>query len=522
MNKCELSVRDSESLPAMAAAASTPAGPGQSFFTEKANALQLKLDKLAVALSGKPEEFDAASAPDAAASSASADGSGSTSLPPAPPTVTDEKKRKKTRKEKEADDERPAMQAPTQSQIRKMVTKLVTDARAALGWEEGLVEVSLHNKSRPVREVERTFRKMGWDFERNKEVPAKAGGRTLELEKVLGALISLHRYFRSEGDAELLADGDAVEVITRRAKGASVASKVGDSGGADGADGDGDGDGAAAGGSGSGATPSAAAAANAALLEPSEAELAAAKKAKKEKKKKKKKKKIRVKYAVNGSKSGGLPVLVEKRKHGRLVTIIQNISGEAKELLKELKDVLGAGGSCTPTESADEGADADLYEVIIQVCLFVRACPVPRCGVVRIARPGPHSHPLTYSTPHAHCCCCCAISLFPLFSLYLQGDHKLDVCAYLAKRGCIIGVSQRNLAGAISAANTSGEKRLAREVVAKGVCSSVVDTSVTLDKKAIKKMNPKTLKAHLESRGLSTQGNKKVLATRLIENISAG
>ena len=31
-----------------------------------------------------------------------------------------------------------------------------------------------------------------------------------------------------------------------------------------------------------------------------------------------------------------------------------------------------------------------------------------------------------------------------------------------------------------------------------------------------------SLVAHLESRGLSTQGNKKVLATRLIENISAG
>jgi hypothetical protein len=75
------------------------------------------------------------------------------------------------------------------------------------------------------------------------------------------------------------------------------------------------------------------------------------------------------------------------------------------------------------------------------------------------------------------------------------------------------------MAGAISAANTSGEKRLVRDVIAKGVCSSVVDTTVAIDKKSVKKMNPKTLKAHLESRGLSTQGSKKELCSRLLAGL---
>ena len=315
-------------------------GCGGPFFGEKRRLLKLKLDKMDVYLSGDVEKIAAYEAMEAAA--AASEGG---ALPPVPPVAATASAKAKP----SADDERPAMQAPTQSQIRKMITKLVTDTRRQMGWEEGLVEVSLHNKSRPVREVERTFRKMNWDFERNKEVPQSRSGaasgaepKLLDLRKLERALVSLERYFTSEGDAELIADGKRMaETVTRRAKGAAVAavaavpaagsaeSKV--EGAVDGGDiGHAAAAASAAAGGGADAEADAAAVADA----------AAAKKA--AKKKKKKKKKVPCNYAVHGSKSGGLPVLVEKRKHGRLVTIIQNISGEAKELLAELKGVSGA------------------------------------------------------------------------------------------------------------------------------------------------------------------------------------
>merc|ERR1712150_235201 len=40
-----------------------------------------------------------------------------------------------------------------------------------------------------------------------------------------------------------------------------------------------------------------------------------------------------------------------------------------------------------------------------------------------------------------------------------------------------------------------------------------------LDRKAVKKMNPKALKVELKKRGLSIQGNKKALQARLLETL---
>merc|ERR1719499_2220014 len=46
----------------------------------------------------------------------------------------------------------------------------------------------------------------------------------------------------------------------------------------------------------------------------------------------------------------------------------------------------------------------------------------------------------------------------------------------------------------------------------------IPDGGIPLTRKEIKAMNPKTLKAHLTSRGLATQGNKKELIARLLED----
>ena len=159
-------------------------GCGGPFFGEKRRLLKLKLDKMDVYLSGDVEKIAAYEAMEAAA--AASEGG---ALPPVPPVAATASAKAKP----SADDERPAMQAPTQSQIRKMITKLVTDTRHQMGWEEGLVEVSLHNKSRPVREVERTFRKMNWDFERNKEVPQSRSGAASGAEPKLLDLRKLER-----------------------------------------------------------------------------------------------------------------------------------------------------------------------------------------------------------------------------------------------------------------------------------------------------------------------------------------
>jgi translation initiation factor 1 (eIF-1/SUI1) len=49
-------------------------------------------------------------------------------------------------------------------------------------------------------------------------------------------------------------------------------------------------------------------------------------------------------YRIAKTRKGGLPVTVEKRARGKVVTVVRNISGDGASLLKDLKRRCGAAG----------------------------------------------------------------------------------------------------------------------------------------------------------------------------------
>ncbi len=55
---------------------------------------------------------------------------------------------------------------------------------------------------------------------------------------------------------------------------------------------------------------------------------------------------VRVPYAVGRTKKGGLPIRVERRPGGKVVTVLSNVTGDADALLRALKSRCGAGGAC--------------------------------------------------------------------------------------------------------------------------------------------------------------------------------
>lgn len=62
-------------------------------------------------------------------------------------------------------------------------------------------------------------------------------------------------------------------------------------------------------------------------------------------------------------------------------------------------------------------------------------------------------------------------------------------------------------------------KLVAEKEAQKVMAAAAASSGGGLDRKAVKKMNPKALKAELKKRGLSIQGNKKVLQARLLETL---
>ena len=59
-------------------------------------------------------------------------------------------------------------------------------------------------------------------------------------------------------------------------------------------------------------------------------------------------------WQVRGTKKGGWPVVVEKRKNHK-VTVIRNVEGDGSALVAELKGVLGAGGVARGAEVEIQG-----------------------------------------------------------------------------------------------------------------------------------------------------------------------
>merc|ERR1719272_397551 len=65
-------------------------------------------------------------------------------------------------------------------------------------------------------------------------------------------------------------------------------------------------------------------------------------------------------FAVYATKKGTLPITVETRPKGKKVTIVQNVKGEAAQLLTALQAQLGVGGTVRQHSSDANGVRLEL------------------------------------------------------------------------------------------------------------------------------------------------------------------
>eukprot|EP00966_Prymnesium_polylepis_P145950 3371269-Prymnesium_polylepis.1 len=60
------------------------------------------------------------------------------------------------------------------------------------------------------------------------------------------------------------------------------------------------------------------------------------------------------KITIQATKKGALPLSLEKRKCGKVVTVITGVRGDADGLLGQLKAALGTGGTVRASDNAIE------------------------------------------------------------------------------------------------------------------------------------------------------------------------
>ena len=71
-------------------------------------------------------------------------------------------------------------------------------------------------------------------------------------------------------------------------------------------------------------------------------------------------------FHIAKTKKGSLPIRLENRNKGKKVTVIFNVSGDARELLKELKHAAGCGGVIREDTVELQGDRVDLLEKFLR------------------------------------------------------------------------------------------------------------------------------------------------------------
>ena len=74
----------------------------------------------------------------------------------------------------------------------------------------------------------------------------------------------------------------------------------------------------------------------------------------------------KLQYSIAKTKKGSVPIRLENRNKGKKVTVIFNVSGDAKELLKELKHAAGCGGVIKDDTVELQGEKVDLVEKFVR------------------------------------------------------------------------------------------------------------------------------------------------------------
>ena len=158
-------------------------------------------------------------------------------------------------------------------------------------------------------------------------------------------------------------------------------------------------------------------------------------------------------YTVRATKKGNVPVVIESRKHHKVV-VLSNVEGDIEKLLSILKKKLGTGGSVQKGNNSIEisgGKDKHL-EVITKFCI---------------------------------------------------------------ESGCLVGASKQTK-GTVETKSSNNKKNEKEQKKEPAKIEKTPLNTIVLSPKVIKTMKPIKLKEHLSARQLSTQGNKKELIARLM------
>ena len=159
-------------------------------------------------------------------------------------------------------------------------------------------------------------------------------------------------------------------------------------------------------------------------------------------------------YTVRATKKGNVPVVIESRKHHKVV-VLSNVEGDIEKLLSVLKKKLGTGGSIQKRNNSIEisgGKDKHL-EVIAKFCI---------------------------------------------------------------ESGCLVGASKQTKGTVETKSSNNNKKNEKEQKKEPAKIEKAPLHTIVLSPKAIKTMKPIKLKEHLSARQLSTQGNKKELIARLM------
>jgi translation initiation factor 1 (eIF-1/SUI1) len=162
-------------------------------------------------------------------------------------------------------------------------------------------------------------------------------------------------------------------------------------------------------------------------------------------------------YTVRATKKGNVPVVIESRKHHKVV-VLSNIEGDIEKLLSLLKKKLGTGGSVQKGNNSIEisGGKEKHLEVITKFCI---------------------------------------------------------------ESGCLVGASKQTK-GTVESSSKNKKNEKEQKTEPAKIEKVPLDT-IVLNPKVIKTMKPIKLKEHLSARQLSTQGNKKELIARLMSAATA-
>ena len=187
-------------------------------------------------------------------------------------------------------------------------------------------------------------------------------------------------------------------------------------------------------------------------------------------------------FTVRATKKGNVPIVVESRKHHKVI-VLSNIEGDGAQLLSLLKKKLGTGGVLR-TNNTENGGRSDS-------CCRIEINGENKKHIETIQR---------YICLEAKC----------LIGASKQTKEAIEITDKNMNKNTNKNKNKNKTDGATTTTTTNTIRT-----------KPAIQMDPSLTSKEIKTMKPIQLKAQLAARQLSTQGNKKELIARLVGVISS-